>query len=65
MIFDNPFKRRKPQGGGGTPNDDLDLDTLKAKIPDVDQAEADIDAAIRKAERQLTEKEERSSCGCW
>ena len=66
MIFDNPLTRRRPFGGGDTTTDDLDLKALTEQLPDVDEAEADIDEALRKAEQQRAQKEERSSgCGCW
>lgn len=67
MIFDNPLKRRRPFGGGNTTTDDLDLEALRDQLPDVHEAEDDIDEAIREAERQRAQKEEErsSGCRCW
>lgn len=64
MIFDTPLKRRRPFGGGNA-IDDLDLDALTGDLPDVEEAEAEIEAALKRAAQQLKEEESSSGCECW
>lgn len=63
MIFDTPLTRRRPKGGGGTDNDTLDLEELRAELPDAEEAMDEIDEALREAEQVLEQPD--SGCGCW
>lgn len=63
MIFDAPLKRRRPPGASDL-DVDIDLDTLKAQVPDADRAMDEIDRAIEAAEQVKDQKERPRSC-CW